>query len=179
MMAISWFRNKHRCWVRWWWVDWTMSGLGGELLGNEMTRSLVGYVLVGDWWVSYLRQGKVHLQVFFYDGHTWYENDKLDCIKSLQSVPLCYCLLYIWYASELMTGILGKCGYILISHIIWHPWVCTGLDAIENFLLTRVTKNPVIKNRGICSCSPIVNFLKFTFYHGMVTLVICFHKKMI
>ena len=25
---------------------------------------------------------------------------------------------------------------------------------------------------GICSCSPIVNFLKVTFYHGMVTLVI-------
>ena len=24
----------------------------------------------------------------------------------------------------------------------------------------------------ICSCSPIVNFLKVTFYHGMVTLVI-------
>ena len=32
----------------------------------------------------------------------------------------------------------------------------------------------VIKSthRGICSCSPIVNFLKFTFYHGMVTSVI-------
>ena len=32
----------------------------------------------------------------------------------------------------------------------------------------------VIKNthQGICSCSPIVNFLKFAFYHGMVTSVI-------
>ena len=32
---------------------------------------------------------------------------------------------------------------------------------------------------GICSCSPIVNFLKVTFYHGMVTLVIFLIKKTI
>ena len=30
---------------------------------------------------------------------------------------------------------------------------------------------------GICSCSPIVNFLKVTFYHGMVTLVIFLIKQ--
>ena len=37
----------------------------------------------------------------------------------------------------------------------------------------------VIKSthRGICSCSPIVNFLKFTFYHGMVTSVIFLIKN--
>ena len=37
----------------------------------------------------------------------------------------------------------------------------------------------VIKSthRGICSCSAIVNFLKFTFYHGMVTSVIFLIKK--
>ena len=37
----------------------------------------------------------------------------------------------------------------------------------------------VIKSthRGICSCSPIVNFLRFTFYHGMVTSVIFLIKK--
>ena len=29
----------------------------------------------------------------------------------------------------------------------------------------------------ICSCSPIVNFLKFTFYHGMVTSVIYLIKN--
>ena len=38
----------------------------------------------------------------------------------------------------------------------------------------------VIKSthRGICSCSPIVNFLKFTFYHGMVTSVIFLIKNL-
>ena len=30
---------------------------------------------------------------------------------------------------------------------------------------------------GICSCSPIVNFLRVTFYHGMVTLVIFLIKN--
>ena len=37
----------------------------------------------------------------------------------------------------------------------------------------------VIKSthRGICSCSPIVNFLKFTFYYGMVTSVIFLIKN--
>ena len=30
---------------------------------------------------------------------------------------------------------------------------------------------------GICSCSPIVNFLKFTFYHGMVSSVIFLIKN--
>ena len=37
----------------------------------------------------------------------------------------------------------------------------------------------VIKSthRGICSCSPIVNFLKFIFYHGMVTSVIFLIKN--
>ena len=30
---------------------------------------------------------------------------------------------------------------------------------------------------GICTCSPIVNFLKVTFYHGMVTLVIFLIKN--
>ena len=30
---------------------------------------------------------------------------------------------------------------------------------------------------GICSCSPIVNFLKVTFYHGIVTLVIFLIKQ--
>ena len=30
--------------------------------------------------------------------------------------------------------------------------------------------------QGICSCSPIVNFFKFTFHHGMATSVIVLIK---
>ena len=32
-------------------------------------------------------------------------------------------------------------------------------------------------HQGICSCSPIVNFFKFTFHHGMATSVIYLIKK--
>ena len=37
----------------------------------------------------------------------------------------------------------------------------------------------VIKSthQGICSCSPIVNFFKFTFHHGMATSVIFLIKN--
>ena len=39
----------------------------------------------------------------------------------------------------------------------------------------------VIKSthQGICNCSPIVNFFKFTFHHGMATSVIFLIKKLI
>ena len=83
-----------------------MSGLGGELLAKETTRDLVDYVLAEGWWVSYLWQGKVHLQVLFMMGLLDMKMIYWIILKSLQSVPLYYCLLNIWYASELMTGIL-------------------------------------------------------------------------
>ena len=44
--------------------------------------------------------------------------------------------------------------------VLLHRWLCNQ-------------KHPW----GICSCSPIVNFLNVTFYHGMVTLVIFLIKK--
>ena len=32
-------------------------------------------------------------------------------------------------------------------------------------------------HQGICSCSPIVNFFKFTFHHGLATSVIFLINK--
>ena len=49
------------------------------------------------------------------------------------------------------------------KNVLWmmiHHWLCNQ-------------KHPW----GICSCSPIVNFLKVTFYHEMVSLVIFLIKK--
>ena len=46
------------------------------------------------------------------------------------------------------------------EQVLLHHWLCNQ-------------KHPW----GICSCSPIVNFLKVTFYHGMVTLVIFLIKN--
>ena len=36
--------------------------------------------------------------------------------------------------------VFGKNGYVLISHNKWFPLAFTGLDVMENYLLTRVTK---------------------------------------
>ena len=61
---------------------------------------------------------------------------KLDFVTSHQSVSIYFCvLLNSWQ-------VFGKCDYVLVSHIILYPWVCTAFDVTENFLLTRVMKNP-------------------------------------
>ena len=50
--------------------------------------------------------------------------------------------------------------------------------AVEpGFFLSNECYNNQKHPWGICSCSPIVNFLKVTFYHGMVTLVIFLIKN--
>ena len=70
----------------------------------------------------------------------------------------------------------------------WHVCKCFGMLWVKSYQL--VPREPcmseqallpigcVIKStyQGICSCSPIVNFLKFAFYHGMVTSVIFLRK---
>ena len=57
-----------------------------------------------------------------------------------------------------------------LTHISWlstpgnHAWLNRHCYPIG-----CVIKSP---HQGICSCSPIVNFFKFTFHHGMATSVI-------
>ena len=74
-----------------------------------------------------------------------------------------------------------------LTHISWlstpgnHAWLnrhcypigCypIGCYPIGCYPIGCVIKTP------ICSCSPIVNFLKFTFHHGMATSVIFLIKK--
>ena len=75
--------------------------------------------------------------------------------------------------------------------ILWHVWRYSGVLWVNSCLpLTRLHQAVMhewallhhwLCNQkhpwGICSCSPIVNFLKVTFYHGMVTLVIFLIKN--
>ena len=76
--------------------------------------------------------------------------------------------------------------------ILWHIWKCFGVlwvnsyqlavhsresCMIEQALLPHWLCNPISTNQGICSCSPIVNFFRFTFHHGMATSVIFLIKK--
>ena len=79
--------------------------------------------------------------------------------------------------------------------ILWHVWRYSGVLIGYSYQLVLHSQTPpgshawvsrhcypigcVIKSthQGICSCSPIVNFLEVTFYHGMVTSVIFLIKK--
>ena len=83
---------------------------------------------------------------------------------------------------------------------IWNYWIiyfvtCLEVLWVNSYQLVLHSQTPpgshawvsrhcypigcVIKSthQGICSCSPIVNFLEVTFYHGMVTSVIFLIKK--
>ena len=57
-----------------------------------------------------------------------------------------------------------------LTHISWlstpgtHAWVNRHCYPIGCLIKST--------HQGICSCSPIVNFFKFTFHHGMATSVI-------
>ena len=89
---------------------------------------------------------------------------------------------------------------LIIYCFIWNYWIIYFVTCLEVFLecyeLTHISwlSTPgnrawvnrhcypigcVIKSthQGICSCSPIVNFLKFTFHHGMATSVIFLIKN--
>ena len=88
---------------------------------------------------------------------------------------------------------------LIIFCFIWSYWIIYFLACLEVFwsvVSLLISAGPyqqqscqsehacypigcVIKSthRGICSCSPIVNSLKFAFYHGMVTSVIFLIKK--
>ena len=79
--------------------------------------------------------------------------------------------------------------------ILWHVWRYSGVLWVNSYQLVLHSQTPpgshawvnrhcypigcVIKSahQGICSCSPIVNFLEVTFYHGMVTSVIFLIKN--
>ena len=71
------------------------------------------------------------------------------------------CLEVFWSVmSWLMSSLNQTHQAVMHEWALLHHWLCNQ-------------KHPW----GICSCSPIVNFLKVTFYHGMVTLVIFLIKK--
>ena len=70
--------------------------------------------------------------------------------------------------------------------ILWHVWKCFGVLWVNSYQLAVHSRESCMSeqallphwlcnqntHQGICSCSPIVNFFKFTFHHGMATSVI-------
>ena len=95
--------------------------------------------------------------------------------------------IFIYYKIWILLNI-----YSFIWNHLWHVWKCFGVFWVNSYQLVLISRSHarvsmhcypigcVIKSthRGICSCSPIVNFLKFTFYHGMVTSVIFLIKNL-
>ena len=88
----------------------------------------------------------------------------MNCVK--------YLLFYMELFCDMFESVLGCYE---LTHISWslsagvmQEWAC---------IVTPI--GCVIKSthRGICSCSPIVNCFKFTFYHGMITSVIFLIKN--
>ena len=88
---------------------------------------------------------------------------------------------------------------LIIYCFIWNYWityfvtcleVCFGVLWVNSYQLAVHSRESCMREQAllphwlcnqntICSCSPIVNFFKFTFHHGMATLVIFLIKKII
>ena len=100
------------------------------------------------------------------------------------------CTYYMGYLS-IIKDEFCSISTVLYGTILWHVWKCFRVLWVNSYQLVfspgshaRVSMHCypigyVIKSthRGICSCSPIVNFLKFTFCHGMLTSVIFLIKN--
>ena len=87
---------------------------------------------------------------------------------------------YLFYMELLNYSFCDMFGGILecfeLTHVLPYPdptrqSCMSGQALLPHWLCNQ--KHPW----GICICSPIVNFLKVTFYHGMVTIVIFRIKK--
>ena len=75
--------------------------------------------------------------------------------------------------------------------ILWHVWNCFGVLWVNSYQLAVHSRESCMSEQAllphwlcnqnthqdICSCSPIVNFFKFTFHHGMATSVIFLIKN--
>ena len=104
----------------------------------------------------------------------------LISVLSVTFWTLTYCKIYIFFDHVLfdlkllnylfcdMFGSVLECYEL--THISWlstpgnHAWLNRHCYPIGCVIKST--------HQGICSCSPIVNFFKFTFHHGMATSVI-------
>ena len=106
-----------------------------------------------------------------------------------------YCNILDIYLSWNMNSVKYFLYETIELFILWHVWRYSGVLWVNSCPpLTRPHQRQSCMSGqallhhwlcnqkhpwGICSCSPIVNFLKVTFYHEMVSLVIFLIKKII
>ena len=107
----------------------------------------MNYVLIVTFWIFIYHEIWILLNIFLYG-----------------TIEL-FILRHVWRYSGVLW--VNSCPPLTRPHqAVIHEWAL-----LHHWLCNQ--KHPW----GICSCSPIVNFLKVTFYHGMVTLVIFLVKK--
>ena len=82
-----------------------------------------------------------------------------------------YWIIYFVTCLEVFFGVLWVNSCPPLSRPHQRQSCMSGQALLHHWLCNQ--KHPW----GICSCSPIVNFLKVTFYHEMVSLVIFLIKK--
>ena len=104
-----------------------------------------------------------------------------------------YCNILDIYLSWNMNSVKYLLYETIELFILWHVWRYSGVLWVNSCPpLTRLHQRQSCMSGqallhhwlcnqkhpwGICGCSPIVNFLKVTFYHEMVSLVIFLIKK--
>ena len=93
------------------------------------------------------------LEIFFWSHTVWYETIELFILSHVWK-----CFGVLWVNSyQLAVHSRESC---MIEQALSPHWLCNQRT-----------------HQGICSCSPIVNFFKFTFHHGMATPVIFLIKN--
>ena len=108
---------------------------------------ILNYVLIVTFWIFIYHEIWILLNIFLYG-----------------TIEL-FILWHVWRYSGVLW--VNSCPPSTRLHqAVMHEWAL-----LHHWLCNQ--KHPW----GICSCRPIVNFLKVTFYHGMVTLVIFLIKK--
>ena len=124
----------------------------------------------------------IHHNIHFYFELCTYCNI-LDIYLLWNMNSVKYLLFYMELLNYLFCDVFGgilECYEL--THISWsslspqtppgsHAWVSRHCYPIGCVIKST--------HRGICSCSPIVNFLEVALYHGMVTSVIFLIKKII
>ena len=122
----------------------------------------------------------IHHNIHFYFELCTYCNI-LDIYLLWNMNSVKYLLFYMELLNYLFCDMFGGIlGCYELTHISWtstpwqtppgsHAWVSRHCYPIGCVIKST--------HQGICSCSPIVNFLEVTFYHGMVTSVIFLIKK--
>ena len=122
------------------------------------------------------------IRVFFYFVNSSHYSDFCTKCNILDINPIIIFFYHVLFDMKLLNySFCDMFGSVLeyyeLTHISWlstpgnHAWLNRHCYPIGCVIKST--------HQGICSCSPIVNFFKFTFHHGMATSVIFLIKKII